>query len=78
MLKLYRLKAQIEGYIIEENLMDLLVEKLNDKLHTWDPYISKVVRNYIKEIIELADQDALGLIRSRKTEQEVLDIIDES
>ena len=36
-----------------------------------------LVENYIKEIIELADQDALDLIRSRKTEQEVLDIIDE-
>ena len=58
--------------------MDILVEKLNDKLHICEPYISEVVRNYINEIIELADQDALDLIRSRKTEQEVLDIIDES
>ena len=58
--------------------MDVLVEKLNNKLHTWEPNISEVVRNYIKEIIELADQDALDLIRSRKVEQEVLDIIDES
>ena len=56
--------------------MDILVEKLNIKFHTWEPRISEVVRNYIKEIIELADQDALALIRSRKTEQEVLDIID--
>ena len=58
--------------------MDILVEKLNDKLHIWEPYILEVVRNYINEIIGLADQDALDLIRSRKTEQEVLDIIDES
>ena len=57
--------------------MDVLVEKLNDKLHTWDPNISDVVKDYIREIIELADQDALDLIRSRKAEQEVLDIIDE-
>ena len=58
--------------------MDVLVEKLNNRLHTWKPSISEVVRDYIKEIIELADQDALDLIRSRKVEQEVLDIIDES
>jgi hypothetical protein len=57
--------------------MDMLVEKLNDKLHSWDPNISNVVKDYIREIIELADQDALDLIRSRKTEQEVLDILDE-
>jgi len=57
--------------------MDRLVKKLNDKLYTWEPSISKVVRNYIKEIIDLADQDALDLVRSRKAEQEVLDIIDE-
>jgi hypothetical protein len=58
--------------------VDVLVEKLNDKLYTWEPAISEVVRNYIKEIIELADRNALDLIRSRKVEQEVLDIIDES
>ncbi len=57
--------------------MDILVKKLDDKLHTWEPSMSKVVRNYIKEIIDLADKDALYLIRSRKAEQEVLDIIDE-
>ena len=57
--------------------MDVLVEKLNDKLHTWDPNVSDVVKDYIREIIELADQDALDLIRSRKTKQEVLDMIDE-
>jgi len=57
--------------------MDVLVEKLNDKLHTWEPSISQVVRRYINEIIELADHNALDIIRSRKVEQEVLDIIDE-
>ena len=57
--------------------MDVLAEKLNDKLHTWDPNISVVVKDYIEEIIDLADQNALDLIRSRKAEQEVLDILDE-
>jgi len=58
--------------------MDVLVEKLSNKLHTWEPAISQVVRRYINEIIELADHNALDLLRSRKVEQEVLDIIDES
>ena len=31
----------------------------------------------VAEIIELADQDALDLVRSRQAEQEVLDILDE-
>jgi len=43
--------------------MDVLVEKLNDKLNTWEPSISEVMRDYIKEIIELADRNALDLIR---------------
>ena len=57
--------------------MDVIVKKLNEKLHTWEPSISQVVRSYINEIIELADHNALDLIRSRKVEQEVLDIINE-
>ncbi len=57
--------------------MDVLVEKLSNKLNTWEPSISQVVRRYISEIIELADHNALDIIRSRKVEQEVLDIIDE-
>jgi hypothetical protein len=57
--------------------MDILIEKLNDKLHTWEPYISEVIRNYINEIIELADHNAFDIIRSRKVEQEILDKIDE-
>ena len=63
--------------LFKEELMDVLVEKLNNKLHTWEPSISKVVRRYINEIIELADHNVLDLIRSRKVEQEVLDFIDE-
>ena len=58
--------------------MDVIVEKLNKKLHTREPSISEAVRSYINEIIDLADHNALDQIRSRKVEQEVLDIIDES
>ncbi|CCH98417.1 conserved hypothetical protein [Microcystis aeruginosa PCC 9717] len=35
------------------------------------------MRRYLVEIIELADQDGLELLRSRLVEQEVLDIIEE-
>jgi hypothetical protein len=35
------------------------------------------VRKRIAEIIDLADQDALDILRSRDIEQEVLDLLDE-
>lgn len=35
------------------------------------------VRQRIAEIIEVADQDALDVLRSRAIEQEVLDTLDE-
>jgi hypothetical protein len=37
---------------------------------------AKKVEDLVAEIIELADHDALDLVRPRETEQEVLDIID--
>lgn len=60
-----------------EITMDVLVEQLKTKLHQWQPDIADQVRQRIAEIIELADQDALDLLRSRFIEQEVLDLIDE-
>lgn len=56
--------------------MDAIVEKLNNKLHEWNPNIAQEVRESIAEIIELADNDALDIIRSRAVEQTVLDILD--
>jgi hypothetical protein len=44
----------------------------------WLPDISQQVRQYLAEIIELADEDALDLLRSRVVEQEVIALIDES
>jgi len=58
--------------------MDAIVEKLNNKLHEWNPIIAQEVRESIAEIIELADNDALDIIRSRAVEQKVLDILDVS
>jgi hypothetical protein len=51
---------------------------LDDKLHQWQPTTAREVERHVEEIIELADHDALDLLRSRQAEQEVLDILDES
>jgi len=54
-----------------------LVERLDQKLQTWTPDIAEQVKQRIAEIIELADQGALEIMRSRAVEQEVLDLLDE-
>lgn len=58
--------------------MDALVETLNAKLREWKPETAAQVRERVSEIISLADQDVLDLLRSRSVEQEVLDILDDS
>jgi len=58
--------------------MDVLVEKLGVKLREWTPQVAAEVRQHLSEIIELADQEALDLVRLRTIEQEVLDLLDES
>jgi hypothetical protein len=57
--------------------MDALAEKLASKLQAWKPETAKEVRGRVEEIIELADENALDLLRSRAVVQEVLDILDE-
>ena len=57
--------------------MDVLAERLDAKLHEWEPNIAATVRKRILEIIDLADRDALHIMRSRAVEQEVLDILDD-
>jgi len=57
--------------------MDALAERLDTKLREWTPGTAEQVRQRIAEIIDLADQNALDLMRSRVVEQEVLDILDE-
>ncbi len=56
---------------------DALVQELYTKLRQWQPDIAEQVRQCLTEIIELADRDALDILRSRVVEQEVLDLIDE-
>jgi len=57
--------------------MDTLVERLDAKLREWKPETAAEVRECVAEIIALADQEALDLLRSRTVEQEVLDLLDE-
>jgi hypothetical protein len=57
--------------------MDILAERLDQKLRDWSPETAAEVRSQVIEIIELADQGLLDVVRSRKVEQEVLDLIDE-
>ena len=57
--------------------MDALVEQLNKKFRAWQPEVANQVRQRIAEIIEMADRDALDVMRSRAVEQEVLDALDE-
>ena len=57
--------------------MDALTERLDAKLREWQPETTAQVRQRVGEIIELADQDALDLMRSRAVEQDVLDMLDE-
>ena len=58
--------------------MDTLAETLDGKLRQWKPETVTQVREQVAEIIALADQEALDLLRSRRVEQEVLDALDES
>jgi hypothetical protein len=57
--------------------MEALLEKLDMRLREWRPETATEVRKVLAEIVDLADQDALDLLRSRTAEQEVLDLIDE-
>lgn len=58
--------------------MDALLVTLDAKLREWKPETAAHVRERVREIISLADQEVLDLVRSRAVEQEVLDTLDES
>ena len=57
--------------------MDVLLETLDARLREWTPETASQVRERLKEIISLADQEILDLSRSRAVEQEVLDTLDD-
>jgi hypothetical protein len=60
-----------------EAAVDALMVRLNKKPREWRPENAETVRQQIVELINMSDQDALDLIRSRAVEQEVLDLLDE-
>jgi hypothetical protein len=57
--------------------MDVVAEQLDKKLQEWGSEIAEQVRCEVVELMELADRGLLDIARSRKVEQEVLDLIDE-
>jgi hypothetical protein len=59
-----------------EAAMDALAEQLDAKLREWTPETAAQVRQHVAEIIALADQDVLDVMRSRAVEQEILDLLD--
>jgi hypothetical protein len=56
--------------------MNTLMQQLNQRLQTWQTNVANEARQWISEIIELADQDRLDVAPLRCIEQEVLDLID--
>lgn len=56
--------------------MDTLAEQLDAKLREWTPETAAQVRQYVAEIMALADHNVLDVMRSRTVEQEVLDLLD--
>jgi BMFP domain-containing protein YqiC len=53
-----------------------VAQKLATKLDEWKPEVSREVESLVADIIELADINALDLVRSRRVEQDVLDLLD--
>jgi hypothetical protein len=56
--------------------MDALAQKLDIKPRQRTPETAEEVRQCVEEILAVAHQDALDMLRSRIVEQEVLDILD--
>ena len=57
--------------------MDALAEKLDARLREWKAETAADAGERITEVIDLADHDILDIARSRASEQEVLDLLDE-
>ncbi len=57
--------------------MPSVPHRLASKLEEWAPDVSHEVESLVADIIELTDLKVLDLSRSRRVEQEVLDLLDE-
>lgn len=62
---------------MKEAVVDALLQKLDAKLREWTPETAAQVRARVAEVMDLADHDVLDVLRSRETEQDVLDLLDE-
>jgi hypothetical protein len=67
----------VRNGIVGGDPMDVLAKRLDKKLQEWGSEVAEQVRREVVELIELADRGLLDIARSRKVEQEVLDLIDE-
>jgi hypothetical protein len=67
----------VRNGIVGGDPMDVLAKRLDKKLQEWGSEVAEQVRREVIELIELADRGLLDIARSRKVEQEVLDLIDE-
>jgi hypothetical protein len=58
--------------------MTAIAQRLDRKLKSkaWRPQTAREVKARVSEIIALADQGAVDLAKSRRVEQEVLDLLD--
>jgi len=57
--------------------MPSVAQKLASKLDEWEPEVSREVEILVADLIDLTDRNILDLARSRRVEQEVLDLLDE-
>jgi hypothetical protein len=53
-----------------------IANELEKKLSTWAPETAAEVEKMAADIIQWTDVDVLNLMRSRRAEQEVLDLLD--
>jgi hypothetical protein len=58
--------------------MDTLAQRLDKKLQEWEPEVASQVLKRVSEFFEVADQGLLDVVLSRRVEQDVLDMLDES
>jgi len=58
--------------------MDSIAALLDRKLRQWQPETCEEVKQRVSEIIDLADQGVLDLMRSRAVEQDVLNLLDDA
>jgi hypothetical protein len=61
---------------VDKTPREALLETPDAKLREWNQETASQVRERVTEIIALADEDVLDLVRSCGREQEVLGILD--